>query len=299
MLGYCCINNTLRKQKPSVYCSRNITRKCFSLEVAAERALNNAIDLLSILKWNEANNIKVFRISSELLPRTSDPEVGYVLDELPNADLIRDALALVGDYAEQYNHILSFHPGQHVCLGSPRHNVQAASIMCLKRENDIADAICRDVDLDIPINVHIGGLYNNDYFGTSERVIDAYGKLPLSLQNRLTFENDDKMGGWCVSDLYQYVYQFIGTPIVFDIHHFQFNHVLDLNDAFHLAHTTWGDRSMQIHYSESPPDTPNTRKHSEYFTKPIPLDLSGINCHVHLECKAKELALLKYREDFS
>jgi UV DNA damage repair endonuclease len=56
---------------------------------------------------------------------------------------------------------------------------------------------------------------------------------------------------------------------------------------------------MQVHYSESPDDTKLVPKHSDYYRNPMPSWVSELNCHIHLEVKQKELALLKYRNDFS
>lgn len=299
-LGYCCINNTLRAQKPSIYSSRGLNRKTFSIQLAAERALLNIKDLYSILQWNDFHNIRVFRIGSEPLPRSGDQHVGYSICDLPNARQLTSLLSSIGQYVVDHNHHISFHPGQYVCLGSPSESVRQLGIYALERENEVADAISSSLDIDIPINIHIGGSYGGEFNATADRFIKSFNSLSHTLQQRLVVENDDKQSGWSITKLYNHIYSKIGIPLTFDIHHSHFSResTISLYDEYLLAKSTWGNRSMQIHYSQSPTPDKIVTKHSDYYRDPIPSWVDD-SCHVHLECKAKELALLDYRKNFS
>lgn len=307
-LGYCCINNTLRNQKQSVYTSRGIVRKNFTMQLAEERSLSNVNDLMTILKWNEDHDIKVFRIGSEPLPRSGDMKVGYSITDLANSDNVIAALAAAGQYAVDHGHHLSFHPGQYVCLGSPREEVRQLGIYALERENEVADAIAADTGIDIPINIHVGGTYGGDFLGTAARFIDSFKSLTPSLQRRLCVENDDKRSGWSVQRLYCLLSERIDIPITFDFHHWLFrndcsehspNDPVLLQTDFFLAKSTWRTRNMQVHYSQSPTADKLVTKHSDYYRDAMPSFINHVpDCHVHLECKAKEQALLKYRQDF-
>jgi UV DNA damage endonuclease len=299
-LGYCCINMSLRDTKPEVYSSRSINRKNFSIDKVSELSVLNCRDILTILQWNESHNIKTFRIGSEPLPRASDPTNPYCIGDLKDASEIRDLLAAIGTYAHTHNHNISFHPGQYVCLASPTPSVIDLAVLAVEKENEVADAICRDVHIDIPINIHIGGSYGNEYESTADRFINTFHKLSPSLQKRLVVENDDKRNGWSVPLLYDMIYKKIGIPITFDFHHYLFcnrSDIYTLQDEFLMAYSTWNNRSAQVHYSESPTDK-LVPKHSDYYKNPLPDWLAYYNCHIHLECKAKELALLQYREQF-
>ena len=83
-LGLCCLNTTLRAQKPSIFCSRKmIIRKIQENGINALKLkiIQNLNDLYEMIKWNEKNGIKVLRISSELFPHISNPKVeGYDMD---------------------------------------------------------------------------------------------------------------------------------------------------------------------------------------------------------------------------
>ena len=72
-LGYACINMQLSSQPKSkrIMTNRSMIRRTFDekgLPYASELALANCRDLIKILKWNEANNIRFFRLSSDLFP---------------------------------------------------------------------------------------------------------------------------------------------------------------------------------------------------------------------------------------
>ena len=66
-----------------------------------------------------------------------------------------------------------------------------------------------------------------------------------------------------------------------------------------LAASTWGDVTPVVHYSESRSIEQNDPKirdnaHSDYVYDFI--DTHGLDVDIMLEAKAKELALLRYRE---
>ena len=77
-LGLCCMNTTLKKQKPPIYASRRIivdTIKKKGIEELKDRVLKNLDDLIKMLKWNEENGIRVYRLSSEMFPHKTNPKV--------------------------------------------------------------------------------------------------------------------------------------------------------------------------------------------------------------------------------
>ena len=89
-LGLCCMNKTLKQQKPPVYAARRIIIKQIrklGIEELKRRTLQNLEDLLKMLQWNEENGIRVFRLSSEMFqhktnPRVPDYTYDFALDHL-------------------------------------------------------------------------------------------------------------------------------------------------------------------------------------------------------------------------
>lgn len=298
-LGYCCINLTLRAQKPSVYTGRTLIKRLFSMQKASACALQNTTDLLAILQWNVGHDIRVFRITSDLFPRMTDPDNGYRIGELENAKAIRAGLRSIGKYAAENKIQLSFHPGPFVLFGSPREQVNGAGLKEVEAHAQIAEYICEGADLDIPINIHVGGSYQGDFKGTARRWLKNFARLPGMARKRLVLENDDRPGGWSIRRLYNYIYEHSGVPLTIDLHHFVFCHDrYSMEEDYWLAKTTWQKRSNQVHYSESA-GRKLTPAHSDYLKHPLPAYvLQDRAAHVLLEAKAKELALLEYRHAF-
>lgn len=269
---------------------------------ASQLALQNVKDILTILHWNESNNIRVFRIGSEPLPRSNDPLVGYSIDQLPDSVEIIKILKSIGKFAYDHKHLLSFHPGQFVCIGSSNESVRQMGILALERENEVADIICSEYKSHLPINIHVGSSYGLDFLNTSNRFINSFNSLSPTLKYRLTVENDDKVNGWSVHNLFYYLSLRIDIPIVFDVHHWKFcNDYKSIDDNkmyndFLLAYSTW-HTNMQVHYSESSNINKLIPKHSEYCTSLMPKWLNEFNdIHIHIEAKQKELAVLQYKK---
>jgi len=67
-----------------------------------------------------------------------------------------------------------------------------------------------------------------------------------------------------------------------------------------LASTTWGDIKPVVHYSESKALNEGLKvrmqAHSDYFLNKI--ETYNIDIDIMMECKAKELAVMKYKNDF-
>jgi UV DNA damage endonuclease len=290
---------TLRAQKPPVYTGRTLIKRLFSMEKASALAARNTADLLAILRWNQEHDIHVFRVTSGLFPRLTDPENGYRIAELENARVIIKNLRAAGRFAARHNMRLSFHPGPFALFGSPDKKVNASGLREVGAHAEIAAYICADAELDIPINIHIGGSYHGDFKGTARRWLDNFAKLSDRTRARLVLENDDRAGGWSIRKLHGYIHRASGIPLTIDLHHFLFCHDgFSMEQDYFLAKSTWGGRSNQAHYSESA-----GRKlkpaHSDFLKKPLPdFVLKDREAHVLLETKAKELALLKYRRQF-
>ena len=81
-LGYACINATLRKNH-KIRANRRAIKKTYEekgLPHIGGLIEQNLNDLHKILEWNVANNIRVFRMSSDVTPWASE----YQWSDLPN-----------------------------------------------------------------------------------------------------------------------------------------------------------------------------------------------------------------------
>ena len=84
-LGYACINTGLSANK--IMTNRTMRRKTFEakgLDYVSELALANVKDLETIVKWNNEHRIKLFRLSSQILPWSDD----YKLSDLKAMNIV-------------------------------------------------------------------------------------------------------------------------------------------------------------------------------------------------------------------
>ena len=300
-LGYACINtvlNTLPKSR-RVTTNRSMVKRTFKergLPYASELALQNCKDLLTVLKWNHANGIHFFRLSSDLFPWSSE----YNISDLPDYDDICLALQEAGDFAHDNGHRITTHPGPFNVLGSPKEDVVTKTIKELNTHSEIFDMMGLPDSPYAKINIHVGGTYGGDFAGTAERWCRNFFKLSVNCQNRLTVENDDKASMWSTRHLYNYIHKVIHIPIVFDYHHHKFcTGGQTEQEALELAMSTWHGVTPVVHYSQDRSVEHNDPKirpqaHSDSYWTAI--ETYGHDVDVMLECKHKEQGLFKMRQ---
>ena len=295
-LGYACINMTLGEQTPRITTNRSMVKKTFTqkgISYASELALQNSRDLFEILKWNVANNIKLFRTSSDMFPWASE----YNLEDLPDYNKISNILKGCGTYANDNGLRINSHPGPFNVLVSPNPKVVQNTIVDLELHGKVFDMMGLSQTPYNNINIHCNGVYG-DKISAMDRFCANFEKLSDSVRKRLTIENDDKASMYSVSDL-MYIHKKIGIPIVFDYHHHQFcTGDLSEQQALELASTTWPKGvTPEVHYSESKALHEENSKlkpqaHSDYI-KQLP-NLYGNVVDIMVEAKAKELAILPF-----
>jgi UV DNA damage endonuclease len=297
-MGYACINMQLSNQKPKIYTGRSMIKRTFKskgIDYASELGLQNCKDLLHIIKWNHDNGFNFFRITSNLFPWCSE----YKLSDMPDYDEICDVLSNAGSYATTNDIRITCHPGPFNVLTSPHEHVVENCIKDLTTHGEVFDLMNLSRTPYNKINIHIGGAYG-DKVSSMERFCENFHRLPDSVKSRLTVENDDKASMYSVVDLYEGVYKVIGIPIVFDYHHHRFcNGGLSEEDALEVAISTWNNIVPVVHYSESRNIEQEDNKirpqaHSDYVYDYI--DTYNNRVDIMVEAKAKELAVLKYKE---
>jgi UV DNA damage endonuclease len=298
-LGYACINMTLDgNKKTKVTTNRSMIRKTFDqkgLAYASELALLNCKDLLTILKWNEKNNIKFFRLSSNIFPWASE----YNIDDLPDIAEIKNCLKAAGDFAKFVDQRLTAHPGPFNKLCSPTESVVQNTIIDLEIHGKLFDMLGLPQTPYAKINIHVGAAYD-DKAVAAKTFCKNFSRLSNSVRSRLTVENDDKQSLFSTKDLFDLVHKDIQIPIVFDFHHHTFcSGGQSEEEALRLAHSTWNGIQPVTHYSESLSVERNEPKikpqaHSEYVLKKI--KNYDMDFDIMIEAKAKELALLHYRK---
>jgi UV DNA damage endonuclease len=260
---------------------------------ASQLALENCKDLNKIVQWNEKQGIKFFRISSDLFPWASD----YDIASLPDYRAIRESLELTGAYAKKVGQRLTSHPGPFNKLPSEDPTVIKNTARDLEIHGEFFDLLQLPQSPYAKINIHVGAAYD-DKPKACKNFIKNFKNLSSSVRSRLTVENDDKASLYSTQELYKYIYQEIGIPIVFDYHHHTFcDGGQTESEALALAYSTWNGIKPVVHYSESRSaeqgdPTIKPQAHSDYVYKYI--NTHGFDVDIMIEAKEKELALFKY-----
>ena len=300
--GYCCINMTLGegKKETRITTNRSMVKKTFierGLSYASETALLNAKDLIKVIRWNNENGIKMYRMSSDIFPWASE----YEYTDLPDFEAIRIALKQAGDEAKSGGQRLTFHPSPYGVLASLRDDVVTNAIKDLRQHAEIMDLMGLDQSFFYPINIHVNTTKPTKE-EAAERFCQNYALLPDTVKKRLVVEVDDKRSQYTAVDLYHMVHSKIGIPITFDYLHNKCNPShLDEKQALALCLSTWPEGVPAItHYSDSRKDheDPLCKEvaHSDWIHNKIPT--YGMDFYIELEVKMKEKALLKYISDF-
>ena len=155
------------------------------------------------------DNLRMVRISSDILPVYTHPDWSYVYNKPDIQTYISQKLFEVGEIARNNNVRVSFHPGQFCVLSSDKPDVVSASIAEFEYHADMARWMGYGKTFqDMKINVHISGKLGTNGFR------EVYKQLSDVAKNCITIENEEISYGLddclTLSDL---------CPIVLDIHH--------------------------------------------------------------------------------
>lgn len=288
-LGYACINLTLAEE--GITTNRSMIKKTFGekgIAYASELAFGNVQALYKLLEWNLANNIHVFRVTSELFPWASE----YKLSAMPHYREIREILEACGKLPVR----ISSHPGPFNKVAGSGATLDN-TVKDLEIHSEIFDLMNLQASPWNKINIHVGGAYG-DKSETLKRFAQNFTLLSRNLQARLTVENDDKPGLYTVEELLP-LHEMIGIPVVFDYFHHKLHPGRQTEEeAFLSAFNTWRIKPV-FHFSSSRRDheNPEAKKeaHSDWVHGTI--TAYGKDVDIMLETKMKELSLLKYREE--
>jgi UV DNA damage endonuclease len=282
-LGYACVNMILGRKVRGLRLSTFRTQGLPYLQ----QLVDENMDLLAeILRWNQAHQIMMYRLSSGLVPLGSHEEVDLAALAFPRAQEI----AALGATMR-----LSMHPGQYTLL-SGNETIWERSYRDLYYHAFLLDLLGQE---NSDIILHGGGVYG-DRAATAERIKEHIAALPPSIRRRLRLENDER--SWSVHDLLP-ICEETGTPLVVDNLHHQLNGKEPLKELpWERILATWHGLRPKLHYSEQDP-TKQPGAHSTYvnvryfcsFCADVPFE----EYDVMLECKAKEQALLRLRADLA
>ena len=271
--------------------------------------------LRAIFDYLEANDVRMYRMASGLVPYGSHPEMPEFHAQVSECEA---ELAALGERVQAADLRLSFHPGQYAVLNSEDEAVRAAAALDLELQASVLDAM--GLGPEAVVVLHVGGVAG-DKAAAIDRFLTGFESLSEMARGRLVLENDD--GRFGLNDVLE-ISRRCGVRIVWDtLHHRCYDpDGIPVAEALEQALATWpSDQVPKIHYSS--PRTaveerktkvgrrverrvvlPPLRAHADLID-PIGFEdflrgaSGGRDFDVMLEAKAKDLALLRLREQLA
>ncbi len=284
-IGYACLTEGVPET------NFKTCRKANATEEKLEELIRfNLQSLENIIDYNIRNQIKLFRISSDIIPFGSSPVNGLVWWEL-----FESQFEQIGRKIKASGMRVSMHPGQYTVLNSPDEEIVSRAVEDLVYHTRFLDSL--GVGSEYKIVLHIGGVYKEKELAM-QRFIENYQTLSVAIKKRLVIENDDR--SYTVSEVLA-ISQATGAPVIYDNLHNAINTSdVSKDDAYwiELTRKTWKpeDGNQKIHYSQQSP-----MSRIGAHTRTISLDpfmdfyhqVSREDLDIMLEVKDKNLSAVK------
>lgn len=284
-IGYACLHIGSEKTKFS-----SIRLKSAEPERIRSVIAGNLKALESVIEYNNDNDIRLFRICSEIIPFGSHP-----INTVEWWKEFEDELANIGSKIREYKMRVSMHPGQYTVLNSPVVDIYEKSVDDLEYHCRFLDSL--GCDSTSKMTLHIGGVYCDKKTAVM-RFIRRYKELSDNIKRRLIIENDDK--SYNAQDVLS-ISERTGIPVVFDSFHNELNSVDSKHSTYDwidICRNTWKSKDglQKIHYSQ-----PNINgvhgAHSQHIISKDFLNfyegLHTKNIDIMLEVKDKNLSAMK------
>lgn len=292
-LGYVAMSMELTNASPSKTMTFAQFQKQEDHEAAIRKleriALENLENTFRILKHNLFNDIHFYRFSSRLIPlATHDELVGW--DYMKP---LKGKLAELGNFIEEHQMRVDFHPDHFVVLNSPKKDVLINSVKNLKMHHLLLSGM--KINPTHRCVLHVGGNYK-DTAKSLEHFVENWSEIPLPIQKMIMLENDDT--SFTLEDTL-YLCEKLEIPLVFDYHHhLAFHRNPNWENDWDRVVQTWKASSLPIKmHISSPKSEDKFRHHADtvdmdmFFTflHEIKGSVPQIDCMI--EAKQKDVAL--------
>ncbi|MDZ7834337.1 MAG: UV DNA damage repair endonuclease UvsE [Alkalibacterium sp.] len=239
-IGYACITKGVPDANYKTCRKKNATEE--KLKSLIE---HNLIVLDKMIEYNHQEGIRLFRISSDIIPFGSD----FTVNDIDWTAVYKDLFDQIGEKINRYGIRVSMHPGQYTVLNSPRKDVVERAIDDLIYHTLFLDAL--HVSAESKIILHVGGVYG-DKSSAIDKFVSVYEQLENRIKDRLIIENDDR--SYTIEDVLG-ISERTGAPVVYDNLHNRLNSADDTQlDSYWIkrAKSTWKEKDgrTKVHYSQ-------------------------------------------------
>ena len=255
----------------------------------------NLSNLMRVLMYNKAYNIKVYRITSKLVPLATHP----IIEDWNYIEEFKDKFKEIGCFIKENDMRISAHPDHYTVINSNSHAVFKSSQQDLTYHNKIFEAM--GLGKEYKTVTHVGGSYNDKTL-SMERFIEGFNKLPKEIAGRIILENDDKT--YNITNVLE-ICKKINIPMVLDVHHHNCNNDGEnLVDYLQEIFETWkGEKFLPKTHFSSPKNPKDFRSHADDINPDEFMNFIRVakeidrDFDVMLEAKNKDLALNKLIKD--
>ena len=235
-VGYACVNTQLPSSARTTRLANATPERLRELTAANLDALE------AILRWNAAHGIRVFRLSSNLVPFASHPVNG-----LRWWEEFTDRFEELGALMRAESMRISTHPGQYTVLASASPAVVEAAVRELDYHARMLEAFGLDRSHRIVLHVGPGAAAPAQAY---DRFAAAFARLTPDAAGRLVLENDER---WPLAAVLPLAER-LDLPVVFDAFHHELAPSLPrlgVRGAVQRTAATWkkGDGRQEVHFA--------------------------------------------------
>ena len=283
-IGYSCAPLTMNART-----DKRIVSKKFSNEEFIESLRDNLKNLKLILAHNIDNDIRLFRISSDILDNTT-----LYNSSTDWTSILSDEIAQISNLIKNNDIRVTMYPQKYTLLNSPNIDVVKKAIAFLKQHIKFMKAL--NLDTSHKIILEIGGVYTNKK-AAIERFIEVYNDLSKDIKERLILANDIK--NYSFDDVLD-ICKKVSAPMLFNILYDKVSNSNDLTllEKLDLAFDTWNGNygEMIVHYSQQnhskkkgqESDTISTEKFIAFYKT-----IENFKADVTLESHDSDISALK------
>jgi UV DNA damage repair endonuclease len=296
-------------------CFQGVTKKQFSeisstqgesaaLQKVSSDLLHNLELTVKTLDFCRDHGIDHYRLNLSLFGLISDPSIDVSFDDLPNKDILIEAIRDVGRTSITKGVSISLQPDKFCKLIDDDELVVQRSIKELDFYSWFLDTLGAQENCSAPILLHLSSQPTRDdhdgYCDFADKFFETFKTLSKNTQSRLVLKNAES-GSWSAFNLFKYLHVYcfeehdFGFPLSYNNLYDSVNpstingSPIDQQVNIGAFHETW--RGVVPVFTWSEAQESGSLRHAKELSQPIP-DF-GYQIKWELDVSDKDLAIMK------